>query len=112
MKTFKSSILGFALLFSGIAFAGSNFASSDREDDVLVNRNKNMVTVSILNTELKQYTLFLYNSRNELLFTEQLEHGMSIGKRFDFTTAKRGTYRFIVRSNEGETMVKTVIVGS
>ena len=112
MKTFKTSILGFALLFSSIAFAGSTISSSDGEDDVLVKRDRNMVTVSILNTELKQYTLFLYNSKNELLFSERLENGMSIGKRFDFTTAKRGTYRFIVKSNEDETLVKTVIVGS
>ncbi|MFD0861189.1 hypothetical protein ACFQ1M_03135 [Sungkyunkwania multivorans] len=61
----------------------------------------NLVSVSILNRELAQYRVAIYDEYGELMYQGGLGDEISLGKMFDFSIAKKGYYTFKFSNDNG-----------
>jgi len=67
------------------------------------------VYVSQFSPEKSPLYISIYNSRNELVHEETLEGKMDLGKKFNFSKAQKGEYRFYLESN-GESFDQLVYI--
>ncbi len=112
MKNLKTALTSLVMMAVTFSYANTDRNKKPSEDDSTLVKQEQVVTISILNTELKDYSLYVYSEDDVLLYHERLGNTISLGKRFDFSNAAKGTYRFVFKTNQGEQFVKTVTAGS
>eukprot|EP01095_Lingulamoeba_sp_RSL-Kostka_P000954 TRINITY_DN11280_c0_g1_i1.p1 TRINITY_DN11280_c0_g1~~TRINITY_DN11280_c0_g1_i1.p1 ORF type:complete len:199 (-),score=31.30 TRINITY_DN11280_c0_g1_i1:33-629(-) len=71
-------------------------------------KDGSVLSVNMLSSDMSPVTVKVYNeTTNELVHEEILKGAKSVGKRFDFSNAQKGSYRFEV-TRKGNTFYKTV----
>lgn len=109
MKTIKNVVLTGMLMISMASFANDNFYNKD--GNVTISQQDEIVQVSILNTMNASYQLYIYSEEGTLIYKGRLGSNISLGKAFDFQTAQKGTYTFKLVTNAGATFVQDVKIG-
>lgn len=109
MRTIKNVVLTGMLMISMASFAHDNFYNKD--GNVTISKQNEMVQVSILNTMNASYQLYIYSEEGTLIYKGRLGSNISLGKAFDFQTAQEGTYTFKLVTNAGATFVQDVKIG-
>ena len=112
MKTVKTIITAFMLLTFMANYANDKKVITSSNGEVTIINENELVQVSILNTNNATYTLAVYSEGGELLYKEKLGNAASLVKTFDFKTSEVGTYKFLLKSGEGEITSYKVKTGS
>ncbi len=107
MKTIKRTLATVALLVSFMATA-----NNEPNNNVTINQNDGIVSMSVLNKEQATYKVYVYNRQGEIIHKSILGSNISLGQQFDFSNAPMGTYKFKLVSNTGETSSYTVRTGA
>ncbi|NQX78898.1 DUF3244 domain-containing protein [Gilvibacter sp.] len=106
---FKNVIATVALMASMAATANTGNPTTN---PVSIQEDSNVVRVSVLNTTLDTYKVYVYNQNGELIHKSYLGDAASIGQQFDFNDAPEGTYTFKLVNASGNTYSYSVKAGA
>ena len=109
MKTIKNVMLAGLLMIGMAANANERFATKDGY--VTITTENEVVHVSVLNTMNASYKLIILNEWGTIVYKGWLGDDLSLGKAFDFQTARKGTYTFKVVSKNGASFEQEVKIG-
>lgn len=112
MKTIKNMFVAGMLTLSLAAVANEDKLNTTAGSDVTITKNDGQVELSILNTTMTTFTLYIYNPNGELVFNGVLGNETSLGKTFDFSSAKKGKYVFTLENENGQRLNRTIKAGS
>ena len=79
---------------------------------VSIQEDANVVRVSVLNTTLDTFKVYVYNNNGELIHKSFLGDAASIGQQFDFSDAPAGEYTFKLVAKSGKTYSYSVNAGA
>lgn len=106
---FKNVIAAVALTVSMAATANNGNPTTN---PVSIQEDANVVRVSVLNTTLDTFKVYVYNNNGELIHKSFLGDAASIGQQFDFSDAPAGEYTFKLVAKSGKTYSYSVNAGA
>ena len=106
---FKNVIAAVALTVSMAATANNGNPTTN---PVYIQEDANVVRVSVLNTTLDTFKVYVYNNNGELIHKSFLGDAASIGQQFDFSDAPAGEYTFKLVAKSGKTYSYSVNAGA
>ncbi len=110
MKTIKNVMLTGLLMISMASFA-NNVKFINKDGNVTITSQNEMVQVSVLNTKNASYQLLIFSEDGTLVYKGRLGSDLTIGKAFDFQTAQKGVYTFKLVTNAGATFEQDIKIG-
>ena len=112
MKTVRNLLVATAFMVTLSTMATDGKVITGEKHTVTITENKEIVDVSILNTDNQDYTLYIINPNGELVFSGKLGNDSSLVKRFDFKGAIEGNYTFKFKTNVGDNFTYNLKTGS
>lgn len=109
MKTIKNVLAASLLMITMGAFATNDKVIV--AENVTITKAQEKVSISVLNTQHEDFTLFIYSASGDLVFKGNLGTEVSLGKSFDFSNAASGLYTFKVVSAKGTSTRKSIKIG-
>ncbi|ARV13137.1 hypothetical protein BTO09_12625 [Gilvibacter sp. SZ-19] len=114
IKIFKE--MKFKNVIAAVALTVSMAATANNENPttnpVSIQEDANVVRVSVLNTTLDTFKVYVYNNNGELIHKSFLGDAASIGQQFDFSDAPAGEYTFKLVAKSGKTYSYSVNAGA
>lgn len=110
MKTMKNVLLT-GLLMISMASLANNEKFINKDGNVTITSENEVVQVSVLNTKNASYQIFIYSEDGTLVFKGRLGSEITLGKAFDFQTAQKGVYTFKLVTNAGASFEQDIKIG-
>ncbi|PQB04527.1 hypothetical protein [Aureitalea marina] len=101
MKTVKRILVALAVTCTLAMNANTERVITSKEGEVTITEDRQMVQLSVLNTQESNYTLVIYAPNGQQMYEGELGSANSIGQQFDFTNSVNGTYTFVLTSDAG-----------
>ena len=101
MKTVKRILVALTMTLTLAMNANTERVISSREGEVTITEDRQLVQLSILNTQQSNYTLTIYGPNGQEIYEGSLGSDNSLGQQFDFSNSVNGTYTFVLTNDAG-----------
>jgi len=74
----------------------------------VVRRDSDLIFINMIAMEKEPFTIALYNEGEKLLYKEEMDGIINIGKKLNISKLEKGTYRLLMKSN-GKSFTELII---